>query len=107
MIAVANVRKDALAFISPYRKAFITDTSVGTVTVENDETITNNVLDYYSPITSSSYAVFDSGYKYMFDRFSNTFRYIPLNGDIAGICAVMILITSLGSHLLELQEVQY
>ena len=87
LIGVANVRKDALAFISPYRKAFITDTSVGTVTVENDETITNNVLDYYSPITSSSYAVFDSGYKYMFDRFSNTFRYIPLNGDIAGICA--------------------
>ena len=87
LIAVADVRKDSLAFISPYRKAFITDTSVGTVTVENDETITNNVLDYYSPITSSTYAVFDSGYKYMFDRFSNTFRYVPLNGDIAGICA--------------------
>ena len=87
LIAVADVRKDSLAFISPYRKAFITDTSVGQVTVENDETITNNVLDYYSPITSSSYAVFDSGYKYMFDRFANTFRYIPLNGDIAGLCA--------------------
>ena len=87
LIAVADVRKDSLAFISPYRKAFITDTSVGSVTVENDETITNNVLDYYSPITSSTYAVFDSGYKYMYDRFSNTFRYVPLNGDIAGICA--------------------
>ena len=87
LIAVADVRKDALAFISPYRKAFITDTSVGTATVNNDETITNNILDYYSPITSSTYAVFDSGYKYMYDRFSNTFRYIPLNGDIAGICA--------------------
>lgn len=87
LIAVADVRKDSLAFISPYRGAFITDTSVGQVTVENDETITNNVLDYYSPITSSSYAVFDSGYKYMFDRFANTFRYIPLNGDIAGLCA--------------------
>ena len=87
LIAVADVRKDALAFISPYRKAFITDTSVGTATVNNDETITNNILDYYSPLTSSSYAVFDSGYKYMFDRFSNTFRYIPLNGDIAGLCA--------------------
>lgn len=87
LIAVADVRKDSLAFISPYRKAFITDTSVGTVTVNDDETITNNVLDYYSPITSSTYAVFDSGYKYMYDRFSNTFRYVPLNGDIAGICA--------------------
>ena len=87
LIAVADVRKDSLAFISPYRKAFITDTSVGSVTVENDETITDNLLDYYSPITSSSYAVFDSGYKYIFDRFANTFRYIPLNGDIAGLCA--------------------
>ena len=87
LIAVADVRKDALAFISPYRSAFITDTDAGTVTVNNDETITDNVLEYYSKITSSSYAVFDSGYKYMFDRFANTFRYIPLNGDIAGLCA--------------------
>ena len=61
LIAVADVRKDSLAFISPYRKAFITDTSVGTVTINDDETITNNILDYYSPITSSTYAVFDSG----------------------------------------------
>ena len=87
LIAVADIRKDALAFISPYRKAFITDTDAGTVTVNNSETITNNVLSFYSPLTSSSYAVFDSGYKYMFDRFTNTFRYVPLNGDIAGLCA--------------------
>ena len=87
LIAVADVRKDALAFISPYRSAFITDTDAGTVTVNNDETITDNVLEFYSKVTSSSYAVFDSGYKYMFDRFANTFRYIPLNGDIAGLCA--------------------
>ena len=87
LIAVADVRKDALAFISPYRKAFINDTAAGTVTVNNDETITDNVLEFYSPVTSSSYAVFDSGYKYMYDRFTNTFRYVPLNGDIAGLCA--------------------
>ena len=47
----------------------------------------NNILEFFSPLTSSSYAIFDSGYKYMYDRFANTFRYIPLNGDIAGICA--------------------
>ena len=86
VIAVADIRKDALAFISPYRGAFLTDTSVGSVTVNNDETITNNVIGFYSPLTSSSYAVFDSGYKYMFDRFDNAFRYVPLNGDIAGLC---------------------
>ena len=87
LIAVADVRKDAMAFISPYRKAFINDTAAGTVTVNADEEITDNVIGFYAPITSSSYAVFDSGYKYMFDRFANTFRYIPLNADIAGLCA--------------------
>ena len=86
-IAVAEARKDAVAFISPYRQAFLNDTSVGTVTVNNIDTITDNVVAFYAPITSSTYAVFDSGYKYMFDRFNNTFRYVPLNGDIAGTCA--------------------
>jgi hypothetical protein len=87
LIAVADIRKDALAFISPYREAFLVDTDAGTVTVNNDEVITDNVLSFYAPLTSSTYGVFDSGYKYMYDRFSNTFRYIPLNGDIAGLCA--------------------
>ena len=87
LIAVADVRKDSIAFISPYRKAFITDTAAGSVTVNSDEVITENVLEFFSPVTSSSYAIFDSGYKYMYDRFANTFRYIPLNGDIAGLCA--------------------
>jgi hypothetical protein len=86
-IAVAEARKDAIAFISPYRQAFLVDNTVGTVTVNDDDTITKNVIGFYSPIASSTYAIFDSGYKYMFDRFNNTFRYIPLNGDIAGTCA--------------------
>ena len=86
VIAVADIRKDAVAFISPYRGAFISDSSAGSVTVNNDVDITDNVLSFFSPLTSSSYAVFDSGYKYMYDRFADTFRYVPLNGDIAGTC---------------------
>ena len=87
-IAVAEARKDAIAFISPYRAAAITDTSDDrAVTINSDETITENVISFYAPITSSTYGIFDSGYKYMFDRFANTFRYVPLNGDIAGLCA--------------------
>jgi len=86
-IAVAEARKDAVAFISPYRQAFLNDSSVGAVTVNNIDTMTNNIVSYYAPISSSTYGVFDSGYKYMFDRFNNTFRYVPLNGDIAGTCA--------------------
>ena len=87
IIAVAELRKDAIAFISPSRNTFISDGAVGTVTVNNDSAITNSVVDFYSPITSTTYGVFDSGYKYMYDRFSDTFRYVPLNGDIAGTCA--------------------
>jgi hypothetical protein len=88
LISVAELRKDALAFISPYRGAALTDTSSQTaVTVNSAADITDNVISFYAPITSSSYAVFDSGYKYMYDRFANTFRYVPLNGDIAGLCA--------------------
>ena len=88
LISVAELRKDALAFISPYRGAALTDTSSQTaVTVNSAADITTNVVNFFAPITSTTYAVFDSGYKYMYDRFSNTFRYIPLNGDIAGLCA--------------------
>ena len=86
-IAVAEARKDAVAFISPYRQAFLNDSSVGSVTVNNIDTMTSNVVGFYAPITSTTFGVFDSGYKYMFDRFNNTFRYVPLNGDIAGTCA--------------------
>ena len=86
-IAVAEARKDAVAFISPYRQAFLNDSSAGSVTVNNIDTMTTNVIEYFGPLTSSTYGVFDSGYKYMFDRFNNTFRYVPMNGDIAGTCA--------------------
>ena len=85
---IATRRKDAVAFISPYRGAFLTESSTNdSNTIVNDDDITNNVLSFYSAIPSSSYAIFDSGYKYMYDRFANTFRYVPLNGDIAGLCA--------------------
>ena len=86
-IAVAEARKDAVAFISPHRQAFLNDSAVGTVTVNNIDSMTNSVVDFYGPVSSTTFGVFDSGYKYMFDRFNNTFRYVPLNGDIAGTCA--------------------
>ncbi len=89
LISVAELRKDAIAFISPYRAGSLSDTGSQqtSVSVRSADTITDNLISFYSPITSSSYAIFDSGHKYMYDRFSNTFRYVPLNGDIAGLCA--------------------
>ena len=87
IISVAEIRKDAVAFVSPHRGAFLSDGAAGAVTVFNDEQITDNVVGFFAPVTSSSFAVFDGSYKYMYDRFADTFRYVPMNGDIAGLCA--------------------
>jgi hypothetical protein len=79
LIGIAEARKDCVAVISPHKS--------GIVNITNSDTQTTNVINFFDPITSSSYAVFDSGYKYMFDRFNNTFRYIPCNADVAGLMA--------------------
>ena len=86
LISVAELRKDAVAFISPHRGSQVTESGSG-YTVKSASDITEEVLGFYSSIPSSSFAVFDSGYKYAYDRFSDTFRYVPLNGDMAGLCA--------------------
>ena len=87
LISIAEQRKDALAFVSPYRASQIVDGQSGAQTVIDSETITSKVISFYSTVASSSYVVFDTGYKYMYDRFADKFRYVPLNGDIAGCCA--------------------
>ena len=86
VINIADTRKDCVAFVSPCRSELLTTSGSG-YTVKGAADITQNVLDFYAPIPSSSYGVLDSGYKYMYDRFADTFRYVPLNGDIAGMCA--------------------
>ena len=87
IISVAEQRQDAIAFVSPYRNSMLNLSGTSSFVPVNSASITTNVISYYASIPSSSYAIFDSGYKYMYDKFSQTFRYIPLNGDIAGICA--------------------
>ena len=87
LIEVAEFRKDAVAFISPWRGCFLSPAAVGESLTLDTDTVTDNLIEFYAPITSSSYAVFDSSYKYMYDRFNQQFRYVPLNGDIAGTCA--------------------
>jgi len=87
IIGIADKRKDAMAFISPYRGSQITDSGSGAQVTINSEQITDNLISYYSTVSSSSYAVLDTGYKYMYDRFADKLRYVPMNGDIAGCCA--------------------
>jgi hypothetical protein len=77
LIAIAEQRKDCIAVISPHRE--------NVVDISNSTTQTTNVINFFNQITSSSYAVFDSGYKLMYDRFNNNFSYIPCNADVAGL----------------------
>jgi len=72
-------RRDCVGFVSPYRSA--------TVGVALSSTATENVKVAYDLCPSSSYMVFDSGYKYMYDKYNDVYRYVPLNGDTAGLCA--------------------
>ena len=79
LVTVAENRKDAVLFASPER--------ADVVNVSNSETQKDNILDFFSSRSSSSYCVFDSGYKYMYDRYNDVYRFVPLNGDIAGLAA--------------------
>ena len=79
LITIAEERKDAVVFASPQR----TDV----VNIANSNTQTTNVIDFFDNIRSSSYVVFDSGYKYCYDRYNDVYRFVPLNGDIAGLAA--------------------
>ena len=76
---VATARKDCVAFISPAR--------ADVVGVANAITQTQNVVGFADGLPSTSYAVIDSGYKYMYDRYNDVYRFVPLNGDTAGACA--------------------
>lgn len=73
---VAEVRKDCIVFISPELADVVNnagDEAADSVTFRNS-------------LPSTSYAVMDSGWKYQYDRFNDVYRYIPLNGDTAGLC---------------------
>ena len=76
---IANDRKDCVAFISPAR--------ADVVGVANAITQTENVISFADGLPSTSYAVIDSGYKYMYDKYNDVYRFVPLNGDTAGLCA--------------------
>lgn len=75
---LAEVRKDLVVFVSP----------------DKDDVVNNSGRDEYNDVgvfkqslRSSSYYVMDSGYKYQYDKYNDVYRYIPLNGDIAGLAA--------------------
>jgi len=79
IINVCNSRKDCVGFISPL--------FADVVGVTSSATQTTNIKTYFDALSSTSYAVFDSGWKYQYDTYNDVFRWVPLNGDVAGTCA--------------------
>ena len=78
LVNIVEERRDCMLFVSPRR--------ANVVGVSNTTTATTNLVDFFDQLPSSSYVVFDSGYKYMYDKYNDVYRYIPCNGDIAGLC---------------------
>jgi len=78
---ICETRLDCVAFVSPQ------NTSTGEVITGTGSTATTAIKAYRDDLPSSSYAVMDSGYKYQYDRYNDVYRFVPLNGDVAGLCA--------------------
>ena len=76
---IAEVRKDCVVFVSPAYS------DVVGIATENAQA--QNIVDFRNLLRNTSYAFLDSGYKYQYDKYADVYRYIPLNGDIAGITA--------------------
>jgi hypothetical protein len=81
VLSIAASRKDCIAFVSPHKGNQVG--SSGALTTSQQKI---NTINFFNGLASTSYGIFDSGYKYFYDRFNDKYRYIPCNGDIAGLC---------------------
>ena len=78
---VAEVRKDCMACISPQ------DVNTNEPIITNGADGADRIIAFKNLLTSSSYYTIDTGYKQQYDKYSDVYRWVPLNGDIAGLCA--------------------
>ena len=78
---VAEERLDCVVFVSPQ------NVTSGDIIVGSGSDATDEVVAYRNALPSTSYAVLDSGFKYQYDRYNDKYRWVPLNGDVAGLCA--------------------
>jgi phage tail sheath protein FI len=83
---IAEVRRDAIAFVSVVQDTGTTLT-IGTKSTDVDNLVSYRTASSNSVNVSSSYGVMDSGYKYQYDKYNDRYVYVPLNGDVAGLCA--------------------
>ena len=77
VISIAAARKDCIAYVSPYRGDVIGQAKTST--------IVQRTVNYFDQLSSTSYAVFDNNYKYIYDKYNDKYRYLPCNADVAGL----------------------
>jgi hypothetical protein len=78
LVNIVEERRDCMLFVSPRR--------ANVIGVSNTTTATDNLVGFFEQLPSSSYMAFDSGYKYIYDKYNDVYRYVPCNGDVAGLC---------------------
>jgi hypothetical protein len=78
---IAEYRKDCMLFLSPDKNSV--------VGIASPQTQLNNILAYRNALQNSSYWFMDSGYKYRYDKYNDVFRWVPLNGDMAGLASLV------------------
>ena len=76
---IAEVRKDCVVFVSPQKEDVVGSAVEGSQAA--------NIVQFRQSLRNTSYAFIDSGYKYQYDKYNDVYRYVPLNGDIAGLTA--------------------
>lgn len=84
---VAEARKDCIAFVSPQKASGGPIIGTNSDAVEAMLLYKNGDGNLVTSLPSSSYVVYDSGFKYQYDRYNDVYRWVPLNGDVAGLCA--------------------
>ncbi len=78
LLDIAESRRDCMVVVSPRRGDVISS--------ETSTAKTDSIISFFKTLPSSSFAIFDSGYKYIYDKYNDRYRYVPCAADVAGLC---------------------
>ncbi len=78
LIAISELRRDCITVVSPERSDVV-NSNTNSVKVDA-------IIDFFNQLPSTSYAIYDSGYKYIYDKYNDVYRYVPCAADVAGLC---------------------
>ena len=78
LIAISELRRDCITVVSPERSDVVNSNT-------NSQKV-DAIIDFFNQLPSTSYAIYDSGYKYIYDKYNDVYRYVPCAADVAGLC---------------------